>query len=269
MTSLKSKLSLTCLIIPLSCVGPKQAQAQNNQADRPASSEAELRERIKSELREEMRREDEERRKAREFEEMKKTVEVLQKQLEQSQQNAQGQANQQKQDTAVQRSSVTSQSTNNQVATGPVPGVRYQIPPQWAGTAAGYVVNYAGYNYLVGNDGTMTYYTGQVYYPNQNTTTNSSPTTTYVQQPMNYVTGSSSTSLYGPTTTTYTVTPNPWTSSYGGYGSGYGHGYGYGYGNPYLEQRRQIEYYRALQQEALLGREITNGVISLINSGKK
>lgn len=39
---------------------------------------------------------------------------------------------------------------------------RYQIPAQYAGTPAGYVINYGGRNYLSGSDGTMTPYNGPV-----------------------------------------------------------------------------------------------------------
>ncbi len=41
-------------------------------------------------------------------------------------------------------------------------GQRYQIPAQYAGTPAGYVINYGGRNYLSGSDGTMTLYNGPV-----------------------------------------------------------------------------------------------------------
>jgi len=39
---------------------------------------------------------------------------------------------------------------------------RYQIPAIYAGTPAGYVINYGGRNYLSAADGTMTPYDGQV-----------------------------------------------------------------------------------------------------------
>jgi hypothetical protein len=39
---------------------------------------------------------------------------------------------------------------------------RYQIPAQYAGTPAGYVITYGGRNYLSGSDGTMTPYNGPV-----------------------------------------------------------------------------------------------------------
>ncbi len=39
---------------------------------------------------------------------------------------------------------------------------RYQIPAQYSGTPAGYVINYGGRNYLSGSDGTMTPYSGPV-----------------------------------------------------------------------------------------------------------
>jgi hypothetical protein len=39
---------------------------------------------------------------------------------------------------------------------------RYQIPSQYTGTPAGYVINYGGRNYLSGSDGTMTPYNGPV-----------------------------------------------------------------------------------------------------------
>ncbi len=39
---------------------------------------------------------------------------------------------------------------------------RYQIPAQYTGTPAGYVINYGGRNYLSGSDGTMTPYNGPV-----------------------------------------------------------------------------------------------------------
>lgn len=41
-------------------------------------------------------------------------------------------------------------------------GQRYQIPAQYAGTPAGYVINYGGRSYLSGSDGTMTPYNGPV-----------------------------------------------------------------------------------------------------------
>jgi len=39
---------------------------------------------------------------------------------------------------------------------------RYQIPAQYTGTPAGYVINYGGRNYLSGSDGTMTPYNGPI-----------------------------------------------------------------------------------------------------------
>jgi hypothetical protein len=39
---------------------------------------------------------------------------------------------------------------------------RYQIPAQYSGTPAGYVINYGGRNYLSGSDGTMTPYNGPI-----------------------------------------------------------------------------------------------------------
>ena len=42
------------------------------------------------------------------------------------------------------------------------PVQRYQIPAQYAGTPAGYVITYGGRTYLSGSDGTMTPYSGPV-----------------------------------------------------------------------------------------------------------
>lgn len=42
------------------------------------------------------------------------------------------------------------------------PTQRYQVPAQYAGTPAGYVITYGGRTYLTGSDGTMTPYSGPV-----------------------------------------------------------------------------------------------------------
>jgi hypothetical protein len=47
-------------------------------------------------------------------------------------------------------------------ASGVVASQRYQIPAEFAGTASGYIITYGGRNYLTGDDGTMTLYTGPV-----------------------------------------------------------------------------------------------------------
>jgi len=46
-----------------------------------------------------------------------------------------------------------------QVATGPVPGKRYQIPAEHAGSAPGSLISYGGNSYVANNDGTMTAFT--------------------------------------------------------------------------------------------------------------
>jgi len=52
-----------------------------------------------------------------------------------------------------------------QPASGPAVAQRYQLPAQFAGTAPGSVVSYGGANYIVGNDGTMTAYSGTAQTP--------------------------------------------------------------------------------------------------------
>jgi len=52
-----------------------------------------------------------------------------------------------------------------QPASGPALAQRYQLPAQFAGTAPGSVVSYGGANYIVGNDGTMTAYSGTAQMP--------------------------------------------------------------------------------------------------------
>jgi hypothetical protein len=48
-------------------------------------------------------------------------------------------------------------SANTQArASSPVSGQRYRVPAKYAGTAAGSVITYAGYKYLINNDATMT-----------------------------------------------------------------------------------------------------------------
>jgi hypothetical protein len=47
-------------------------------------------------------------------------------------------------------------------ASGGVASQRYQIPAEFAGTAPGYIITYGGRNYLTGDNGTMTLYTGPV-----------------------------------------------------------------------------------------------------------
>lgn len=46
-----------------------------------------------------------------------------------------------------------------QVATGPVPGKRYQIPTEHASAAPGSLITYGGNNYVANTDGTMTAFT--------------------------------------------------------------------------------------------------------------
>jgi hypothetical protein len=53
-------------------------------------------------------------------------------------------------------------ATTQPAASGVVANQRYQIPPEFAGTASGYIITYGGRNYLTGDDGTMTLYTGPV-----------------------------------------------------------------------------------------------------------
>jgi hypothetical protein len=50
-----------------------------------------------------------------------------------------------------------------QVFVGPIPGQSYQVPAEYAGYAPGSVINYGGYSYILGGDGTMTYYQQPVY----------------------------------------------------------------------------------------------------------
>jgi hypothetical protein len=47
-------------------------------------------------------------------------------------------------------------TNTQQTSGGPAPGKRYQIPAEHAGTAPGTQINYAGYNYVANDDGTMT-----------------------------------------------------------------------------------------------------------------
>jgi hypothetical protein len=53
-------------------------------------------------------------------------------------------------------------ATTQPAASGVVANQRYQIPAEFAGTASGYIITYGGRNYLTGDDGTMTLYTGPV-----------------------------------------------------------------------------------------------------------
>ena len=49
-------------------------------------------------------------------------------------------------------------NTTTTAASQPASGQRYQVPAEYAGTAAGYIINYGGANYLTAGDGTMTPY---------------------------------------------------------------------------------------------------------------
>jgi len=57
-----------------------------------------------------------------------------------------------------------------QQVTGPIAGQAYQVPAEYANTAPGYVITYGGANYLVGDGGTMTPYSGPVSQPATSTT---------------------------------------------------------------------------------------------------
>lgn len=176
-------------------LGARQAAAQESApASRPAVNEAELRQRIIAEIKEEMRRESEEQRKAKEMEEMKQMIRGLRDELSEAKR-------QRAEDTTPRVDSNVTRAGNDNytpttysqpVNTGPVRGMRYAIPPQHANTAAGYVVNYAGYNYIINNDGTMTFYEGTIYYPNTatNNVTYTNPTNNvrYVNTPTLYYT---------------------------------------------------------------------------------
>jgi hypothetical protein len=178
------------------------------------------------------------------MEEMKAMVRTLAEQQKAllDQQAKQQQPQQPKTDTQVQTASNSSSTTTT--SNGPVRNIKYQIPAQWAGTAPGYVINYAGYNYIVNNDNTMTYYEGQVYYPNQNTNSvQTTPTTYYTNYPNTVVT---------PNTYWNGVT---WVSN----------GYGWN-GGGYWNNRARIEEARAQQQQYMFDRAVANDITSIINS---
>ncbi len=137
--------------------------------------DASTREEIRREVMAEMKKEQELERQREEVAEMRREMAALRSELsaKNNQSSQPGTV-----DPSASRSGYSNPGNYNTQPAGPVANMRYAIPDHLQNTAAGYVVNYAGYNYLINSDRTMTWYTGRVI----------TPTSTYVNPGVNYVT---------------------------------------------------------------------------------